>query len=86
MSEYTTVYLRSKATPLLDYIEQPSWEEIQNLSEDELNQIMNEIKEHNKNVDRSLGCELFNLSTTPSPFGYTQLEPFTKNLDHRIAG
>ena len=66
MSEYTTVYLRSKATPLLDYREQPSWEEIQNLSEDELNQIMNEIKEHNKNVDRSLGCELFYLSTTPS--------------------
>ena len=66
MSEYTTVYLRSKATPLLDYREQPSWEEIQNLSEDELNQIRNEIKEHNKNVDRSLGCELFHLSTTPS--------------------
>ena len=66
MSEYTTVYLRSKATPLLDYREQPSWEEIQNLSEDELNQIRNEIKEHNKNVDRSLGCELFYLSTTPS--------------------
>ena len=66
MSEYTTVYLRNKATPLLDYREQPSWEEIQNLSENELNQIMNEIKEHNKNVDRSLGCELFYLSTTPS--------------------
>ena len=66
MSEYTTVYLRSKATPLLDYREQPSWEEIQNLSEDELNQIRNEIKEHNKNVDRSLGCELFYISTTPS--------------------
>ena len=66
MSEYTTVYLRSKETPLLDYREQPSWEEIQNLSEDELNQIRNEIKEHNKNVDRSLGCELFYLSTTPS--------------------
>jgi len=66
MSEYSTVYLRSKATPLLDYREQPSWVEIQNLSEDELNQIRNEIKEHNKNVDRSLGCELFYLSTTPS--------------------
>ena len=66
MSEYTTVYLRSNATPLLDYREQPSWEEIQNLSEDELNQIRNVIKVYNKNVDRSLGCELFYLSTTPS--------------------
>ena len=66
MSEYTTVYLRSKATPLLEYREQPSWEEMQKLSEDELDKVMTEIKEHNKSVDRSLGCELFYLSTTPS--------------------
>ncbi|MBR5530830.1 MAG: hypothetical protein IKU63_04930 [Bacteroidaceae bacterium] len=81
MSEYTTVYLRSKATPLLDYREQPSWEEIQNLSEDELNQIRNEIKEHNKNVDRSLGCELFYLSTTPSRhLNILHWSPSPKNL------
>ena len=66
MSEYTTVYLRSKATPLLEYREQPSWEEMQKLSEEELDKVMKEIKEHNKSVDRSLGCELFYLSTTPS--------------------
>ncbi len=66
MSEYTTVYLRSKATPLLEYKEQPSWEEMQKLSEEELDKVMTEIKEHNKSVDRSLGCELFYLSTTPS--------------------
>ena len=66
MSEYTTIYLRNKNTPLLDYKEQPSWEEIQNLSEDELRMIRKEIYEYNKTVVKSFGCELFYLSTTPS--------------------
>ena len=66
MSEYTTIYLRNKNTPLLDYKEQPSWEEIQNLSEDELRRQRKEIDEYNRTVVKSFGCELFYLSTTPS--------------------
>ena len=66
MSEYTTIYLRNKNTPLLDYKEQPSWEEIQNLSEDELRMLRKEIYEYNRTVVKSFGCELFYLSTTPS--------------------
>ena len=48
MSEYTTVYLRSKATPLLDYREHPSFEETKNLSKDEImaaiHEVMNAIR------------------------------------------
>lgn len=39
MNEYTTVYLRGKNVSLLEYREQPSWEEIQNLSDVEINKI-----------------------------------------------
>ena len=66
MSEYTTVYLRSKATPLLDYREHPSFEETRNLSKDEIMTAIHEVDEYNKNVSKSFGCELFHLSTTPS--------------------
>ena len=66
MSEYTTVYLRSKATPLLDYREHPSFEETRNLSKDEIITAIHEVDEYNKNVCKSFGCELFHLSTTPS--------------------
>ena len=47
MSEYTTIYLRNKATPLLEYKEHPSWNEIKDLSDDEINKIEEERKEHN---------------------------------------
>ena len=57
MSEYTTIYLRNKATPLLEYKEHPSWNEIKDLSDDEINKIEEERKEHNRNVERSMGCE-----------------------------
>lgn len=66
MSEYTTIYLRNKATPLLEYKEHPSWNEFKDLSDDEINKIEEERKEHNRNVERSMGCELFYLTTTPS--------------------
>lgn len=66
MSEYTTVYLRSKATPLLDYREHPSFEETRNLSKDEIMAAIHEVDEYNKNVRKSFGCELFHLSTTLS--------------------
>ena len=66
MSEYTTVYLRSKATPLLDYREHPSFEETRNLSKDEIMTAIHEVDEYKKNVRKSFGCELFHLSTTPS--------------------
>ena len=44
MSEYTTIYLRNKNVPLLEYREQPSWEEIKDLSDDEINKIEEERK------------------------------------------
>ena len=66
MSEYTTIYLRNKATPLLEYKEHPSWNEFKDLSDDEINKIEEERKEHNRKVERSMGCELFYLTTTPS--------------------
>ena len=66
MSEYSTVYLRSKATPLLDYREHPSFEETRNLSKDEIMTAIHEVDEYNKNVRKSFGCKLFHLSTTPS--------------------
>ena len=59
MSEYTTVYLRSKATPLLDYREHSSFEETRNLSKDEIMTAIHEVDEYNKNVRKSFGCELF---------------------------
>ena len=66
MSEYTTVYLRNKNTPLLEYREHPSFEETRNLSKDEIMAAIYDVDEYNKNVRKSFGCELFHLSTTPS--------------------
>lgn len=66
MSEYTTIYLRRKEIPLLKYKEHPSYEERQELSEEDLMKVNREIDEYNKQVTKSLGCELFYLGTTPS--------------------
>ena len=66
MSEYTTVYLRNRNTPLLEYREHPSFEETRNLSKDEIMTAIYKVDKYNKNVRRSFGCELFHLSTTPS--------------------
>ena len=66
MSEYTTVYLRNRNTPLLEYREHPSFEKTRNLSKDEIMTAIYKVDKYNKNVRRSFGCELFHLSTTPS--------------------
>ena len=66
MSEYTTVYLRNKNTPLLEYREYPANSGKENLSNDEIIKIIRETEEYNKIVRKSFGCELFHLSTTPS--------------------
>ena len=66
MSEYTTVYLRNKNTPLLEYREYPSNAGAENLSNDEIMKIIRETEEYNRIVRKSFGCELFHLSTTPS--------------------
>ena len=58
MSEYTTIFLRNKNVPLLEYREQPSWEEIKDLSDDEINKIEEERKEYNRKVERSMGRAL----------------------------
>ena len=66
MSEYTTVYLRNKNTPLLEYREYPSNAGAENLSNDDIMRIIRETDEYNRTVRKSFGCELFHLSTTPS--------------------
>ncbi|MCX4337455.1 MAG: hypothetical protein OSJ42_10510 [Bacteroidales bacterium] len=66
MSEYTTVYLRHKEMPLLKVKEYPSHEECKSLSKEDLTGLIREIDEYNEQVAKSLGCELFYLSTTPS--------------------
>ena len=66
MSEYTTVYLRHKEMPLLKNKEYPSHEKCQNISKEDLMEVICEIDEYNKQVAKSLGCKLFYLSTTPS--------------------
>ncbi len=66
MSEYTSIYLRDKEKPLLNYKEYPNYEEIKELSNEERMARIKEIKEYNKNVSLSYGCELFYLTTTPS--------------------
>ena len=66
MSEYTTVYLRNKNTPLLEYREYPANSGKENLSNDEIMKIIRETEEYNRIVRKSFGCELFHLSTTPS--------------------
>ena len=66
MSEYTTVYLRNKNTPLLEYREYPANSGKVNLSNDEIMKIIRETEEYNRIVRKSFGCELFHLFTTPS--------------------
>ncbi len=66
MSEYTTVYLRHKEIPLLKVKEYPSSEECKSLSKEDLTGLIREIDEYNEQVAKSLGCELFYLSTSPS--------------------
>jgi hypothetical protein len=57
MIEYTTFYLRYKATPVLEYKNYPSYEEVINLSESE---------RKNDHVSESWGAELLCLSITQS--------------------
>ena len=78
MSEYTTVYLRYKNTPLLEYREHPSFEETRNLSKDEIITAIHEVDEYNKNVRKSFGCELFHLSMFWLPLELQQLLPSIK--------
>lgn len=66
MSEYTTIYLRRKDLPLLQNKEYPSYAERENMSEEDYEKALHEVQEYNDQVDKSLGCKLFYLSTTPS--------------------
>ncbi len=85
MSEYTIIYLRNKAIPMLEYKEELSWNEIKDLPEDERERLYRERREYNENVHKSFGCELFYLCTTPSrqltALPWTENpRPFTKEL------
>lgn len=67
MSEYTTIYLRRKDSPLLQYKEYPSYEDQENMSQEDYEKAFLEVQEYNSQVVyKSLGCKLFYLSTTPS--------------------
>ena len=66
MSEYTSVYLREKATPILSYREYPTGDEAVGKTEEEIKEIYKEVQTYNESVEESFGCELFYLSTTPS--------------------
>ena len=66
MSEYLSVYLRAKKTPVLQYRDYPHGEDLKGKSEEEIQALYNEREEYNKRVVESFGCELFFLSTTPS--------------------
>ena len=66
MSEYTTVYLREKATALLSFRDDPTAEELEGKSEEEVRAIYQEVRTYNNTVGETFGCELFYLSTTPS--------------------
>ena len=66
MSEYLSVYLREKKTPILQYREYPHGEAVESKSEEEIRALYNECEEYNRKVVESFGCELFYLSTTPS--------------------
>ena len=66
MSEYTSVYLREKAAPLLSFRHNPTGEELDGKSKEEVNAIYEEVRNYNNTVVESFGCELFYLSTTPS--------------------
>lgn len=85
MSEYTSVYLREKAIPLLSYREYPSGDEIQGKTEEEIKEIYKEVQTYNDSVEDTFGCELFYLTTTPSrqlsvlPWS-SEPKPLTKDL------
>ena len=66
MIEYTTFYLRYKATPVLEYKNYPSYEEVINLSESERKKFAQEINDHNDHVSESWGAALLCLSITQS--------------------
>ncbi len=66
MSEYTSVYLREKADPLLSFRDHPTAEELVGKSEEEIQAIYQEVQAYNNTVGESFGCELFYLTTTPS--------------------
>ncbi|MBO6168998.1 MAG: hypothetical protein J6O51_03405 [Bacteroidales bacterium] len=66
MSEYTVVYLREKAAPLLSFRDHPTVEELEGKSEEEIQAIYQEIQTYNDTVEETFGCELFYLTTTPS--------------------
>ena len=66
MSEYLSVYLREKKTPILQYREYPHGEAVEGKSKDEIQSLYNECEEYNRKVAESYGCELFCLSSTPS--------------------
>lgn len=80
MSEYTTIYLRSKDSPLSQYKEYPSYEDRENMSEEDYEKALHEVQEYNDQVDKSLGCKLFYLSTTPS----RQLDMFPWSPEPKI--
>ena len=66
MSEYTSVYLREKAAPLLTFRDHPTAEELEGKSDEEIRAIYQEVQTYNNTVDETFGCELFYLTTTPS--------------------
>ena len=66
MSEYLSVYLREKKTPILQYREYPHGEAVEGKSKEEIQALYNECEEYNRKVEESYGCELFYLTTTPS--------------------
>ena len=66
MSEYTSVYLREKAAPLLFFRDHPAAEELEGKSEEEIKAIYQEVQTYNNTVSDTFGCELFYLTTTPS--------------------
>ena len=66
MSEYTSVYLREKTAPLLSFRDNPTVEELEGKSEEEIQAIYQEVETYNNKVDETFGCELFYLTTTPS--------------------
>ena len=58
MSEYTSVYLREKAATLLTFRDNPTVEELEGKSEEEIQAIFQEIRAYNGTVAESFGCEL----------------------------
>lgn len=81
MSEYTSVYLRDKAAPLLSFREYPSGEELEGKSEEEIQSLYQEVQSYNNTVDETFGCELFYLTTTPSRrLNVLSWSPFIWNL------